>query len=368
MARRSITLVNPIDDRGQWTPPRGYHGHFLPQEEWDPEDLRAFADYIERQKGKRRRKSKPRRSRPPARREKAQPPARYPTYAEMYGIGEAEPEQVAQALRVLRDVCSGICDEGRGPKRNPIEALAIVNPERSFSERAGDTFIDFVDFIKDNPLVAVVGLTGGTLLLGALFYRFVLHRTVPGLPTMAGGGVVTVQNGMANAPGAAPYQITEEDKVWLARMIYGEVDRTTAGWTRQGTKQGGAAVLWSMLNHYMTVGQKRQLYNTLARFIQAYSQPISAVWADPGSSRCQQNPAACTQQKIAFRQMLRAKPFGNLPSGLQATVNDFIAGRLQNPIGTRTDFRAAYTGSGWASDPLVVAGNVFGTNPNARLA
>jgi hypothetical protein len=365
MARRSITLVNPIDEHGQWMPPRGYHGHFLPQEEWDPDDLRAFADEIER---KRRRYRSSKKSKK-IRKEREQPPARYPTYAEMYGIGEADPEQVAHALRVLRSVCGDICaGERRKPRRNPVEVLAIVNPEASLGERVGDIFVDFVDFVRDNPIVAVIGLGGSALLLGALAYRFLLHRAIPGLPTMAGGGVVTLQNGVAQAPGATPYQITPDDRVWLARMIYGEVNRSETEWQTPGTQQGGAAVLWSMINHYMTVGQKRQLYPTLGMFVQAYSQPISAAWADPGSTKCQQQPSACTPEKIAFRQQLRSKRFELLPVGLRDVVEKFIAGRVENPIGTRTDFRASYTGSSWASDPLSVAGNIFGTNAQARLA
>jgi hypothetical protein len=228
--------------------------------------------------------------------------------------------------------------------------------KRTFSEKLRDG----LGFMRDNPLVVLLAV--GTLaLVGYALYRaFKAYR----LRALASAGVEIVGSTIY-FPGANPYVITPDDKLWLIRSIWGEVSRDPSAWSRPDVRQGGAAVLWAFANHYVTVGRKRQLFPSLGDFVQAYSQPINPRWIDPDGQKCRQSPHMCTSDRIAFRRALRAKSWGEFPPDLQELVDSFVAGRLPNPIGTRTDFRADRTGYRPA-DPLMIAGNVFGTAPQAR--
>ena len=240
--------------------------------------------------------------------------------------------------------------------RNPRRRYPMYYVERTFSDRIGDA----LDVFRRKPLLALVAV-GAVALIGYALFRLI--KTFR-FNAMSSAGV-DIANGTIYFPGEQPYVITDEDKLWMARMIFGEVNRNPAAWNRADVQRGGGAVLWAMANHYITVGQKRQLYPTFASFLQAYSQPINPRWVDPNGERCRRSPAMCTSERIAFRRMLRAKSWGAFPVALQNLVLNFAAGRLPNPIGTRTDFRMAGTGYN-PSDPLNVEDNVFGTAPNAR--
>jgi hypothetical protein len=241
-------------------------------------------------------------------------------------------------------------------RRNPRRRYPMYYVERTFGERVGDA----LSVLRRNPLLAFVAV-GAVALIGYAFFR--LFRTFR-IQAMQSAGVDIV-NGTIYFPGEQPYVITDEDKLWMARMIFGEVNRDPAAWSRADVQRGGGAVLWAMANHYITVGQKRQLYLTLASFLQGYSQPINPRWVDPNGEKCRQSPTMCTANRINFRRNLRAKTWGEFPVALQNLVLSFTAGQLPNPIGTRTDFRMAGTGFN-PSDPLNVEENVFGTAPNAR--
>jgi len=236
---------------------------------------------------------------------------------------------------------------------NPSERALMYN-RGGFAQK----FRDLIDFFRDRPLLAVAGI-GAVALVG-----YALYRVIRMVISLRGGGA-HIFGHVITFPGEEPYRITSEDMLWLARSIWGEVSRTPSAWSERQVQQGATAVLWSYANHYMTVGRKRELYPTLAQFVQAYSQPINPRWDDPSDSRCQANPDMCTPSRISFRRSLRTKPWAEFPQQLTMLVEKFAQGRLPNNIGTRTDFRAAGTGYRPA-DPLNVAGNVFGTAPNAR--
>lgn len=240
--------------------------------------------------------------------------------------------------------------------RNPRHRYPMYYVERTFSERVGDA----LGVLRRKPLLALVAV-GAVALIGYALFRIIRSFR---FSAMRSAGV-DIANGTIYFPGEQPYVITDEDKLWMARMIFGEVNRDPAAWDRPDVQRGGGAVLWAMANHYVTVGQKRALYPTLASFLQGYSQPINPRWVDPNGERCRRSPAMCTADRIAFRRTLRAKSWGEFPVALQNLVLSFAAGQIPNPIGTRTDFRMAGTGFN-PSDPLNVEDNVFGTAPNAR--
>jgi hypothetical protein len=175
----------------------------------------------------------------------------------------------------------------------------------------------------------------------------------------------SIRGGVMSFPGGTDYLITQDDSLWLIRAIWGEVNRGNQHWETPGVQRGAAAVLWSLANNYMTVGQKRTLYPTFGQFIQAYCQPINPIWASAGASGCQRNPGACSDQTLAFRQGLRSKQWSQFPAGAQSLVTAFVNGTLQNPVGRRTDWAAAGAGRTTA-DSVNIAGNVFLTDPNAR--
>lgn len=276
------------------------------------------------------------------------------------GVSQIRDELKKEHLRT-RDVFSKLC----GPCVPKGDEDVLENPrlrhpmyyvKRAFGDKVGDA----LGFMRENPLVALVAV-GAFFVVGyALYKAFQAYR----LRFFASQGVDIV-NGVIYFPGAEPYRITDDDKLWLARSIWGEVNRNPDNWSRPDVQQGGSAVLWAFANHYITVGAKRNLYSSLGSFVQGYSQPINPRWDDPNDALCLRTPAMCTASRIAFRRSLRSKRWDQFPEALQNLVLNFVAGRVQNTVGTRTDFRAA--GTGYApADPINVAGNVFGTAPNAR--
>jgi hypothetical protein len=75
----------------------------------------------------------------------------------------------------------------------------------------------------------------------------------------------------------------------------------------------------------------------------------------------------CTPTRLSRRRDIQAKSWSNMPAELRFLVESFVAGRIPNPIGTRTDWLAS--SARWSTppmDPMNVGGNVFATNPHAR--
>ncbi|MHC4119758.1 MAG: hypothetical protein ACYSWO_19850 [Planctomycetota bacterium] len=241
-------------------------------------------------------------------------------------------------------------------KENPRSRYPMYYVEPTFGDRVKGALSN----LGKRPLLALLAV-GAVAAIGYALYRaFKAFR----LRALASVGVDII-GGTIYFPGEEAYTITDEDRLWLARSIWGEVNRDPAAWTRPDVQQGAAAVMWSYANHYITVGNKRRLYSTLGDFVQAYSQPINPRWDSATDTRCQQSPEMCTPDRLAFRNSLRAMPWTSFPPALQNLVISFAAGHVPNPVGTRTDFRASGTGY-VPADALVVAGNVFGTDPSAR--
>jgi hypothetical protein len=269
-------------------------------------------------------------------------------------------EQILRETQRVGQLCEDSLRDIRPFVRNRdlvqrrMERAVMYNPRKSL----GEHFVNVIDFFKERPLLAVLGV-GALVLVG-----YALYRAVKTIQSNFGGS--SIANGVISFPGEQPYQITQDDMMWMARSIWGEVSRDPASWSTANVQRGAAAVLWAYANHYLTVGRKRAIYPTLGRFIQGYSQPVNPTWANPSSDKCRRSPAMCSSARIQFRQGLRAMPWSSFPPALTNFVEKFVAGRVGNPIGSRTDFRAAGTGLERRPDAIRVAGNVFITSEYAR--
>jgi hypothetical protein len=426
MRARAETQANPrrnpfVKVKGKrkerWVPPRGPDGQFLPEEEWSKAEKKRFRKAQREGLLAGQPKAKPKKRKPRAKAVKAEavdaaaiaravgkevgrevakamaaaeaeeegPTVLYGEWPGeapeervkiqqrgMWELEECPPdcvvfpglkEKIADPLADLRQQIATVAQRAQAIEKavskkaaNPIEGLALVNRRRSL----GDRFVGAVDFLKDNPLLALVGIAAAVA-AAVLIFRAVRTR----MSTLV--RAVDITNGTMSFPGQPSYQITEHDMTWLARALLGEVNPNAAAWANQGTQRGGSAILWALANHYMTVGNKRGIYTSLADFARAYCQPLSARWSSIEAAGCQQNPAMCTQERLARRRMIQTKSWSNMPPQLQFLVESFVAGRVPNPIGTRTDWLAS--SSRWQTpplDPMTVAGNTFATNPQAR--
>jgi hypothetical protein len=389
-----------------WVPPRGPDGRWLPPEKWSKAEHRRFRKAVREglvQAPLAKPKKKPTKKKPkPKPRVEAADPAKIARevgkevgkeIAKAMGEREISPaereilavtpewemvegcppgcegvifpglkERIADPLGELRAEVKDISQRAReiekavGKAANPIEGLALINRRRTL----GDRFVGAVDFLKDNPLLAIAGI-GAVVIAAVLIYKAIKLR----MSTIV--RAVDIANGTMSFPGQPPYQITEQDMTWLARCLIGEVGENPAAWANPQTQRGGAAVLWALANHYMTVGRKRDIYPTLMAFTRGYSQPLSARWSSPSAEGCQRQPGMCTPERLARRQRIQGRSWTSMPAQVRSLVESFVAGRLANPIGTRTDWLAA--SARWRQpprDPMNVAGNVFATNPQAR--
>ena len=242
-----------------------------------------------------------------------------------------------------------------GVKKNPGGKYSIVT--------------DTINFAKYHPLLAVAG-AGAILFIAYSLYRaFTAFMASRGISLGSGGGV-SISRGVMTFGREAPYTITQDDMVWLARGAYSEVNPSSSGWDDAEKQRGAAAVMYAMANHLMTVGQKRQTFQTLGNLIKNYCQPLSPRWASAGAAGCQGSPGNCTTERLAHRAAMRTKQWGTFPAQLERMVQDFSAGTLANPIGRRTGWVAQYSATShhMSQSPQVVARNLFIIDTNAREA
>lgn len=117
------------------------------------------------------------------------------------------------------------------------------------------------------------------------------------------------------------YQITPRDILWLARSVKFE---------------GGdhAATMW-------TYAQRQAFYrrrSSLASLIQAHSQPINPLWADPEGEKCRANLTYCTPTHIERRQLAVSYPWERIEPSVRQKLLRFGAAELPNPVPKAVDF------------------------------
>lgn len=184
-------------------------------------------------------------------------------------------------------------------------------------------------------------------------------------PSAPSGGTGTYGRLRAVAPGKAPidYQFTQDDEIWLARMLVGEA----SGFDDVHNH----AVVWAMFNRYALLirqsPQYSRTYPTFHQFIRAYSttlQPCLNSSAAAASIRRNPNFVPCagggTYKKkdertgvvvdtgIPRGQLRRhldiqASPWTSLPGSARSVAARAVRGALPNPIGNATEFASTRT-------------------------
>jgi hypothetical protein len=154
------------------------------------------------------------------------------------------------------------------------------------------------------------------------------------------------------------WPITDEDKLWLGRLVIGESGLNA-------TRQEGAAVLWSIAQRRATLPgmQGRRFVDV----IRGFSQPLSPLWDDPNADRCLQYPEHCTASRIERRRVVSSTSWSALPAQVRQLVEDFVGGRVPNPIPGYNNFATVELASRRQSElPLVaVGGNGFIRDPGS---
>jgi hypothetical protein len=172
------------------------------------------------------------------------------------------------------------------------------------------------------------------------------------------GGRVRVAGGVLYGPGGVSYRITPTDVLWLKRMIVGE------GGDRP-SRRSVAALLWAMANYHMLVeGPRgaRPRFSTLTALLRAYSQPLNPLWSSATTSKCQAYPHLCTSTHLARRARIQRQ--SSFTEDVEVPLDDFLAGRLDNPVPGLVDWRAG----SWSGCRVNVEGNCFGVSPGRNLA
>jgi hypothetical protein len=196
----------------------------------------------------------------------------------------------------------------------------------------------------------IVAVAAG--LAAALAAYLARGQTNKVIGTVTGGTVVPrgrvyVADGSLYGPGGVSVPLTEEDRLWTGRMIVGE--------TGGNNREAAAAVTWAIAQNLMLIvgtGNARPRFSSFTNVLRAYAQPINPRWEDRG-----------TEAQIARRARIRSLSWSALPEATQQAVDDFFAGRLENPVPDMVDF-AAYRFPG---DQVNIAGNWFGTGTARRL-
>lgn len=219
-----------------------------------------------------------------------------------------------------------------------------------------------VDYAKEEPLKA--------FLYAAAFAAagYGVYRTATYPFPMFGGGVLRMND--------QSYRFTSGDRLWMGRMVIGEVG--DSGWDRpdsvEANQRAGAAVLWAVATRHMTMPSLFRS-GSFTRTMRAFSQPINPIWASPGAcvdgrGCCGDVFGACSPRKLQRRFVIRTKPWLGLPSAVRRLVDEFVAGRVQNPIPGYNNFaasgsigRSALAAS--SLSPVTIGSNTFVRDPGS---
>jgi hypothetical protein len=196
-------------------------------------------------------------------------------------------------------------------------------------------------------LGAVALLLGG----GLLFFR-----NKDQLLGVTRGRTYTV-NGVLHGPEDKTYRLTDNDLLWLARALVGEVG--ASGWSDRDKQRGGAAVIWALAQNFMLVigaGNRRPRFSTFTNIVRAYCQPVNPAWMDPNGAKCQSHPDACTPARLNRRRQISSMSWNSIPPEVRDLVTQFKQGSLDNPVIGMTDWHART----WNGALVEIAGNHFG--------
>lgn len=178
------------------------------------------------------------------------------------------------------------------------------------------------------------GHTADTGALARVNQLAAAHRALP--PLMANPPSVPARSIAYPRSGGGYnfYTITDEDKLWMGRMIEYEGGANNASF--------GAELLWIVVQRFDWNSNRS---GTFTHFMQAFSQPINPTWRR-GGSHCPTVGAgssisvqdACSERQLARRDQAAARTYESLSSTTRATVESFINGTLPNPVPGVVDF------------------------------
>lgn len=222
----------------------------------------------------------------------------------------------------------------------------------------------------DNPDLSVTQVLLTAAGVGALVATVaaMLRGATSGSGVAPQVGPVRLVGGVATGPTGYSIVIGQEEKLWLARALLGEVSEAAGPWENAETQRGGAAVLWALLQLHMLWSNRDGSVpiNSLPNFIaliRGYAQPLNPLWSTQGAGKCLEFPSRCSDAIIVRRRRIQAYTWEEIPSRVRDLVNEWSAGRIANLVPGMVDY-AAYSFDGAQTN---IAGNNFGVLGWRRL-
>jgi hypothetical protein len=150
--------------------------------------------------------------------------------------------------------------------------------------------------------------------------------------------------------------MTDDCKIWLARMCYGEGGRKCS-------REKASAMMWAMINRFILhpstpkwVSMARHYKaiqdgdNDFIGMIRMFSQPINPRWAAGGDKAIKFSKTKfATVDRLKRRHNITNKKWEDMPDIITESVCDFVAGKLFPPQCLTSMKR--YRISDWASLP-----------------
>lgn len=128
------------------------------------------------------------------------------------------------------------------------------------------------------------------------------------------------------------YVVTDEDAIWLARMIVGE------GGFKASTEKV-RALIWAIMNRYLLLPSQRKR-TSLKSILQAFSQPINPRWNRHGDF-CRpggkwHNSEFCEERRLDRRDKISKLKWDDIPSRIQHEIELYRQGSLPLPKAMET--------------------------------
>jgi len=140
------------------------------------------------------------------------------------------------------------------------------------------------------------------------------------------------------------YHFNDEDRLWMARMAYGEAGNNT---------EGAEAVLWAVASRWVTKPRFQSM--SFTQLMRAFSTPVMV---------------GCRSGSASYCHRISSLGWDEIPAGIRDTVDRFMAGRVRNPVPGYNNFAAdwALSQSARANSELPavnVGGNIFLRDPGS---
>lgn len=154
-------------------------------------------------------------------------------------------------------------------------------------------------------------------------------------------------------PNGTTVPFTAADKLWTARMVYGEGGDTPAE---------ASAIIWTLVQRkYWGTGMETRNPRAFAGyswrdFIRTFSQPINPLWYR-GGVKCRPGgpevgTRGCDEVRLRRRDVLRTMRWEDIPAVAREATEAFIAGTLPNNAPGVIDFAAGDTRNDKPRAPL----------------